>query len=116
MVADKGSRLEVRKCDVYKNHQAGLEAREGGKLLAFRNRIFNSGYHGVLLGPDAGECDVNGNMIFENTKEGVLATRNTKQIVIRNNDVHHNRPFGLSLDQNSCLLVNNNRIFENGLY
>ena len=116
LVADKGSRLEVRKCDVYKNHQAGLEAREGGKLLAFRNRIFNSGYHGVLLGPDAGECDVNGNMIFENTKEGVLATRNTKQIVIRNNDVHHNRPFGLSLDQNSCLLINNNRIFENGFW
>ncbi|KAJ7378755.1 hypothetical protein OS493_021341 [Desmophyllum pertusum] len=36
----------------------GLEAREGGKLVASENRIFDSGYHGVLIGPDAGECDI----------------------------------------------------------
>ena len=116
LVSGEGSRLEVRNCKVYKNHQAGLEAREGGQLLAFENRVYNSGYHGVLIGPNAGECVVSGNKIFENRKEGIFVCNNTDKIILRNNDVHHNRPFGLSLDQNSCLLVNNNRIFENGFY
>ena len=47
LVAGKGSRLSVRKCEVYRNHQAGLEAREGGELTASGNRIFDGGFHGT---------------------------------------------------------------------
>ncbi|KAJ7378770.1 hypothetical protein OS493_021356 [Desmophyllum pertusum] len=111
-----GSQLSVKKCDVYRNHQAGLEAREGGKLVASENRIFDSGYHGVMIGPNAGECDIDGNKIFENTNEGILAQQNTTKIVIRNNDIHHNRPFGLSLALNTQLVISNNKIFENGFW
>ena len=116
LVGNKGAFLEVKKCEVYKNHQAGLEARESGKLVASGNRIFNNGYHGILIGPNAGECDINVNKIFENAKEGIFVCHNTSKIIIRSNDVHHNRPFGLSLDQNSCLLISNNKIFENGFW
>ena len=116
LVVGEGSRLLVRKCEVYKSHQAGLEAREGGELVASENRIFDSGCHGILIGPDAGECDIDGNNIFENAREGILAVQNKTKIVIRNNDVHHNRPFGLSLDDNSPMLISDNKIFDNGFW
>ncbi|KAJ7365922.1 hypothetical protein OS493_002653 [Desmophyllum pertusum] len=111
-----GSQLSVRKCDVYRNHQGGLEAREGGELVASENRIFDSGFHGVVIGPDAGECDIDGNKIFENKREGIIALRNKTKISIRNNDIHHNRAFGLSLDLNPQLVISNNKIFENGFW
>lgn len=116
LVADEGSRLEVRRCEVYRNHQAGLEGRERGKLVACENRIYSNCYHGILIGPEAGECDISGNKIFENSREGILVDSNTESIVIRNNDVHHNGRFGLSLDGNSRLLISNNKIFENGFW
>lgn len=116
LVAQEGSRLLIRKCEVFKNHQGGLEAREGGHLVASENRIFDNGYHGILIGPDAGKCDISGNKIFENVREGILALRNKTKIVIRNNDIHHNRPFGLSLDFNSQLVISDNKIFENGFW
>ena len=116
LVAEVGSQLVVRKCEVYKNHQSGLEAREGGKLVASENRIFGNGFHGILIGPDAGECDINSNKIFENAREGIRVCNNAKRIVISDNDVHHNRPFGISLDDNSRLLIKDNKIFENGFW
>ena len=116
LVAGKGSRLFVRKCEVYKNHQAGLEAREGGDLVASQNRIFDNGFHGIMIGPDAGSCLIDGNNIFENANEGIYALQNKTRIVIQNNDVHRNGPFGLSLDDNSQLLISNNKMFENGFW
>ena len=116
LVAGKGSRMAVIKCEVYKNHQAGLEAREGGNLSASQNKIFNSGFHGVLIGPNAGECLITGNKIFENAREGIYACSNENTIEISKNDVHHNRPFGLSLDRNSHLVIRDNKIFENGFW
>ena len=116
LVDGEGSRLLVRKCEVYKNHQSGLEVRKGAKLVASENRIFDSGYHGVLIGPDAGECYIDGNKIFENAREGILALHNKTKIVIQNNDIHHNRPFGISVDSNSQLVMIKNKIFENGYW
>ena len=116
LVVGKGSRMVVNKCEVYKNHQAGLEAREGGNLSASQNKIFNSGFHGVLVGPNAGECLITGNKIFENAREGIYACSNKNKIEITKNDVHHNGPFGLSLDDNSHLVIRDNKIFENGFW
>ena len=116
LVAWEGAYMEVRKCEIHRNHQAGLEARLGGQLVAFKNRVFNNGYHGILIGPNAGECDINENKVFENAKEGIFVGRNEHKIVVRNNDVHHNRLFGISLQEDACLLVSNNRIFENGFW
>ena len=110
------SRMEVRKCEIYKNHQAGLEAKLGGKLVAYENRIYGSNFHGILIGPNAGECDIRGNKIFENAREGILAQSNKKTIKIRENDIHHNGPFGLSLDDNSHLEISKNKIFDNGFW
>ena len=110
------SRMEVRKCEIYKNHQAGLEAKLGGKLVAYENRIYGSNFHGILIGPNAGECDIRGNKIFENAREGILAQSNKKTIKIRENDIHHNGQFGLSLDYNSHLKISNNKIFDNGFW
>ena len=116
LVAQEGSRLLIKKCEVFKNHQVGLEAREGGRLVASENRIFDNGHHGILIGPNAGECDITGNKIFENAREGILALHNKTKIVIRNNDIHHNRAFGLSLDFDSQLEIRDNKIFENGFW
>ena len=116
LVAGKGSRMAVIKCEVYKNHQAGLEAREGGNLSASQNKIFNNSFHGVLIGPNAGECLITGNKIFENAREGIYACSNENTIEISENDVHHNGPFGLSLDGNSHLVIRDNKIFENGFW
>ena len=55
--------MAVHKCEVYKNHQAGLQAREGGTLSAFQNKIFSGGFHGVLIGPNAGECLITRNKL-----------------------------------------------------
>jgi len=48
--------------------------------------------------------------------KGILFSNNMNKVVIANNDVHHNRALCLSLDQNSGLLVGNNRIFDNGFW
>ena len=116
LVVGEGSRLVATKCKVYKNHQAGLEAREGGKLNALGNVIYGGRYHGILIGPDAGDCVIDGNKIFENAIEGILGGKNKNQVEIRNNDIHHNRAFGISLEYNSSILVYNNKIFENGFW
>ncbi|XP_022810193.1 uncharacterized protein LOC111347195 [Stylophora pistillata] len=116
LVDGEGSRMVVRKCEVYKNHQSGIEARNGAELVASKNRIFDNGYHGVLIGPKAGECYIDGNKIFENTREGILTLLNETKIVVQNNDIHHNRPFGISVDSNSQLVVVKNKIFENGFW
>ncbi|XP_022798811.1 uncharacterized protein LOC111336907 [Stylophora pistillata] len=116
LVAGKGSRLFVRTCEVYRNHQAGLEAREGGELVASRNEIFDGNHHGILIGPDAGECEIRDNAIFENSREGIYAEQNKATVIIQGNDIHHNGPFGISLDSNSKILISNNNIFENGFW
>ena len=116
LVVCEGSYMEVRKCEIHRNHQAGLEARAGGQLFAFKNRVFSNGYHGILIGPNAAECDVNENKVFENAKEGIFVGRNEHKVGLRNNDVHHNRLFGISLQEAPLLLVSNNRIFENGFW
>ena len=117
LVSGKGSRLLVKNCEVHKNHQAGLEARQGGELEALGNKIFDNGSHGILIWKLAGKCDINDNKIFENAKEGIIASVTKEKITIRNNSIHHNRPFGISLgDDNSQVFISNNEIFENGFW
>ena len=117
LVSGKGSRLLVKNCEVYKNHQSGLEAREGGELEALGNKIFDNGNDGILIWKLAGKCDINDNKIFENTKEGIIVGDTKEKIIIRNNSIHHNRPFGISLgDDNSQVFISNNEIFENGFW
>ena len=74
LVSGKGSRLLVKNCEVYKNHQSGLEAREGGELEAIGNKILDNGSHGILIWKLAGKCDINDNKIFENAKEGIIVS------------------------------------------
>ena len=117
LVCGKGSRLLVKNCEVYKNHQSGLEAREGGELEALGNKIFDNGNQGILIWKLAGKCDLNDNKIFENAKEGIIVVDTKEKITLRNNSIHHNRPFGISLDHdNSQVLISNNEIFENGFW
>ena len=116
LVFGKGSRLLVKNCEVYKNHQSGLEAREGGELEALGNKIFDNGDHGILIWNYPGKCDVNNNKIFENAKEGIRAGITKEKITLRNNSIHHNRPFGISLDDNSQVVISSNQIFENGFW
>ena len=117
LVAGKDSRLLVKNCEVYKNHQAGLEAREEGELEALGNKIFYNGDHGILIWKLPGKCDVNDNEIFENAKEGIRAGITKEKITLRNNSIHHNRPFGISLgDENTQIVISNNEIFENGFW
>ena len=117
LVSGKGSRLLVKNCEVYKNHQSGLEAREGGELEALGNKIFDNGNDGILIWKLAGKCDINNNKIFENAKEGIIVGDIKEKITIRNNSIHHNRPFGISLgDDNSQVFISNNEIFENGFW
>ena len=117
LVVGKDSRLLVKNCEVYKNHQAGLEAREEGELEALGNKIFYNGDHGILIWKLPGKCDVNDNEIFENAKEGIRAGITKEKITLRNNSIHHNRPFGISLgDDNTQIVISNNEIFENGFW
>ena len=117
LVSGKGSRLLVKNCEVFKNHQSGLEAREGGELEALGNKIFDNGNDGILIWKLAGKCDINDNKIFENAKEGIIVGDIKEKITIRNNSIHHNRPFGISLgDDNSQVFISNNEIFENGFW
>ena len=116
LVCGKGSRLLVKNCEVYKNHQSGLEARLGGELEALGNKIFDNGDHGILIWMYPGKCDVNNNKIFENVKEGIRAGITKEKITLRNNSIHHNRPFGISLEVNSQVSISSNKIFENGFW
>ena len=116
LVSDKGSRLFVRKCEVYSN-QNGLEARDGGQLIATENNVYGNTTHGFLIGPEPGCCLISNNQIFENHKEGVYVANNKREalVTVDGNDIHHNMAFGLSLTD--ChLSISNNKIFENGFW
>ena len=116
LVSDKGSRLFVRKCEVYSN-QNGLEAKDGGQLIATENNVYGNSTHGFLIGPDPGCCLISNNKIFENQKEGVYVANNKQEalVTVDSNDIHHNMAFGLSLTD--ChLSISNNKIFENGFW
>ena len=115
IVDGEGSRLVVRSCQVFKNHQVGLEAREGGRLVVSENRIYNNGHHGILVGPLAGRTLIRANDIFENRKTGVIVTNGKEELVVEGNDIHHNMAFGLSLDDGQ-LSIADNKIFENGFW
>ena len=116
LVSEKGSRLFVRKCEVYSN-QNGLEAKDGGQLIATENNVYGNSTHGFLIGPDPGCCLISNNKIFENQKEGVYVANNKQEalVTVDGNDIHHNMAFGLSLTD--ChLSISNNKIFENGFW
>ena len=116
LVSDNGSRLFVQKCEVYSN-QSGLEARDGGQLIATENIVYSNSTHGFLMGPNTGRCLVRNNKIFENHKEGV-AVANSKQealVTVDGNEIHHNMASGFSLTD-SHLSITNNKIFENGFW
>ena len=115
LVAGQGSRLFVRNCEVYRNRQAGLEAREGAELVATENKVYDNGTHGFLLGPDAGRCLIRSNKIFENHKEGVVVAYSKQEVLVDSNEIHHNMAFGFSLED--CRLsITNNKIFDNGFW
>ena len=115
-VEEEQSHLVVRKCEVYRNHLFGLGARNGGKLSASENRIFDGSCHGILIAPEAGESLIKNNNIFENGKEGVQVDRsNANQVIICKNNIHHNRSSGVALFL-SQVLIEDNKIFENGFW
>ena len=116
LVSEKRSRLFVQKCEVYSN-QNGLEAANGGQLIATENNVYGNSTHGFLIGPDPGCCLISNNQIFENHKEGVYVAKNKQEalVTVDGNDIHHNMAFGLSLTD--ChLSISNNKIFENGFW
>ena len=116
LVSEKRSRLFVQKCEVYSN-QNGLEATNGGQLIATENNVYGNSTHGFLIGPDPGCCLISNNQIFENHKEGVYVAKNKQEalVTVDGNDIHHNMAFGLSLTD--ChLSISNNKIFENGFW
>ena len=116
VVEGEQSHVVVRKCEVYRNHQFGLGAGVGGKLSASENRIFDGSCYGVLIASDAGESRITNNKIFENAKEGIQVDRSTEnQVIICNNDIHHNRSSGVVLFLSQAL-IENNKIFENGFW
>jgi len=82
VVHGKGSRLFVRHCDVYRNHQTGLEARRGGQPIASENKVYDNGTAGFLIGPDAGRCLIRSNKIFENQKAGVAVQLSKEEISV----------------------------------
>ena len=116
VVTGEGSQSQVRRCEVYKNYQHGLQARMGGKLVAMENRIFNSRCHGILIGPNAGECNIDGNKVFENVHDGICAYHSEREVAMCNNDIHHNGSFGVNLDRDSRVFISRNKIFENGFW
>ena len=115
LVYGEGSVGHAQNCEVFQNHQAGLEAREGGRLIAKNNKIYGNGRHGVLIGPQAGSCEIMGNKIFENSYEGIFISDTVEDVNVEGNDVYHNAHFGLSLEL-CTLVINKNRIYENGFW
>jgi hypothetical protein len=112
----EGSSLTVKSCRVHRNGQAGLEAREGGRLVAIDNDIYANGFHGILIAPSPNKCEIINNRIYENNKEGILVayTKNNVVIIDRNR-IYHNLAFGISLE--SCQVeIKGNEIFENNFH
>ena len=113
--AGNKTKLHIRNSEVYGNAQAGLEARQGGHLVATNNRIYSNRTQGVLIGPNASSRQFTQNNIFENAKERIHVWSTPQKIVFEENDVYHNRAFGFSRE-NSNTVVLKNRVFENGFY
>ena len=116
VVDGQRSQLFVRNCEIFKNHQCGLEARNGGKLVASDNKVFDNGTHGFLIGPETGQCSIINNKVFENRKEGIVVTFSNEKVLVDGNDIHHNMAFGFSLEDSGSLSITNNQICHNGFW
>jgi hypothetical protein len=127
LCVDDGSMMEIKRSTFSKNRQMGIEAREGGRVIAVDNVITNNQFHGVAIGP-RGSAILEGNLIENNNQEGIWCggsadneraifgiPKEESNAIIRHNIISHNGLSGISLDGGIYDLYGN-KILDNWLW
>ncbi|CAG2242225.1 unnamed protein product [Mytilus edulis] len=119
--------LEIRNCTICNMRQMGIEAREGGEIIAINNLISGNQFHGVVIGPNR-YGNISGNTIQGNGAEGIwcggildghgkikMSEECASRAILNDNIIRQNGLSGISLD-GGYFEVKGNRIFSNWLW
>jgi tetratricopeptide (TPR) repeat protein len=127
LCTDDGTVMEIKRSTFSKNRQMGIEARNGGRVIAVDNVIANNQTHGVAIGP-RGSAILERNIIENNNNEGIWCGGSAKndnpffdipkevsKAVIRHNIISHNGLSGILLNGGIYDLYGN-KILDNWLW
>ena len=103
--------MVVTTCTFAGNVSAGLEVRENGILTVRNSRMYNNRYDGLLIGPEAAECNTFDCQIYHNAREGI-AVNESKCITLMHNYVFGNDENGIFV-RNSEVDMRENKFFDN---
>ena len=103
---------EIEKSEFFGNAVA-LEVREGGRLVVRKSKMYGS-LQGLLIGPQAEECIVEDCEIYDN-KYGITVTNCASKVVIKGNRMYDNDAPGIQLVHSKASILKN-EILSNGDY
>ena len=107
-----GSCMTVDGCTFERNASAGLEVREGGKLLVRKSRMYYNKTDGLAIGPKAAECNAFECEMYHNAREGIAIIESSKCVTLMRNDIFGNAENGIYV-RNSDVTIRENKIFDN---
>ena len=104
--------MTVDHCTFAGNAKAGLEVRENGRLTVRNSQLYNNGMDGLMIGPNAAECNAYNCQVYYNAREGISALDSSKRVTLVRNKVFRNDENGIFV-RNSDVDMRENEFFEN---
>ena len=105
-------KMVVDNCTFSGNVKAGLEVRENGILTVRNSCMYNNSMDGLLIGPNAAECNTFDCQIYHNAREGIAVVDNSKRVTLMRNDIFGNDWNGIFV-RNSDVDIRENKFFDN---
>ena len=104
---------EVENSEFYGNGAAGLEVRDGGRLVV-RNSKMYANKQGLLIGPKVKECVVDDCELYDNKWGGIVVANCTSSVTIKGNRIYDNDEPGITvMDASKAVCICENEIFKN---
>ena len=103
---------EVENSEFYGNGAGGLEVRKGGRLLVRKSKMY-ANKQGLLIGPQAKECNVEDCELYDNELGGIVVVNCSSGVEIKGNRLYDNDEPGITVRDNSNVSILENEILRN---
>ncbi|XP_028415754.1 uncharacterized protein LOC114539326 [Dendronephthya gigantea] len=101
--------VKVKNSKFYKNGKDGIQVRNGGSLSVQGSKLL-ANEQGLLIGPEAKKCVVEGSEIYDNKSHGVVVNNIASDITIKRNNIYDNEGLGIIVKESSNVSILENEI------
>lgn len=108
-----GGDAEIENSEFFGNHTA-LMVRDGGCLVIRKCSLYGNTRLGLVIGPQAKECVVEGCMVYDNHSAGINVFKCESDIIIKGNQIYDNDQSGVAVSVSSNVFLLKNVILRNG--